>query len=164
MRGSEPKVWADTALVFDLNQPNATWKELPSPPFKRRAVSVVAKDNKIFVIGGIDETGDTSNVVDVLNLLDQSWSTGVPLPECGDLKGFGSCAFVMNGNVIVSVSDGSFLLWDEQKMEWKTLSQKLSPGRFFHRIIPLPNSTAIAISGANMEIGKFSSIEVVLFD
>jgi N-acetylneuraminic acid mutarotase len=161
MRGSEPTIGCDTALVYDLNEQHAQWRELPVPPFKRRALSVAASNGRLYAIGGIGDDGKTSSAVDQFVITENKWLPGMSLPECGDLKGFGSCSFVVDNSVVVSVSDGKFLRFDVYNNQWVTLKQKLDPGRFFHRILPVSNSAILAISGANMEIGKFSDSVIV---
>lgn len=164
LRGAEPTVWCETALVYDLSEANGHWETLPTPPFKRRALSVVACENQIFAIGGIGIDGKTSSAVNVFDLARNEWLTCPPLPDCGSLKGFGCCAFLFNGSVVVSVSDGQFFRFDRSAEQWSPLAKRVTPGRFFHRVFPLSEATVAVVGGANMEIGKFSETELIELD
>ncbi len=161
LRGSEPAVWCDSALEFDLAASDGNWKELAPPPFRRRALGVVAHGQKLFAIGGIGEDGQTSTAVSVFDLHEGKWQSRASIPECGELKGFGCCAFTMDNSVFVSVSDGQFFSYTEDEDKWTRRPQHLIPGRFFHRILPRDDSSVFVLGGANMDIGRFAKAEVI---
>jgi N-acetylneuraminic acid mutarotase len=69
----------------------------------------------------------------------------------------------VNGEVVVSVSDGQFFRYDGKNNIWETLAQQLDPGRFFHRVFAISDSAFAVVGGANMEIDKFREIAIVSF-
>jgi hypothetical protein len=161
LRGGDTATWCDSALVFDLSDPAGRWKALPAPPFKRRGLSVIGIRHEVFAIGGIREDGKTSGEVDIFDVRENQWRTGPPLPDLGGLKGFGCTTFLLGDAVIVSVSSGHFFRYDRLKENWIRIEQTISPGRFFHRIVPFSSTHAMALGGANMEIGRFQEIAVI---
>jgi Kelch motif len=57
-----------TALVFDLAQKDGRWEELPTPPFRRRALAVASIKGKVYVLGGLTEHGKVVKSVDLYDL------------------------------------------------------------------------------------------------
>ena len=142
LRGSEPSIWQRSALSIDLSAQQRQWSEITTPPFQRRALSVVTVGERIFAVGGIDESGQTSSACDMFDLKSQRWTRCADLPETSELRGFGCAGFVIDNSLIVSLADGSFVKFDEATDSWVQLDQKLDPGRFFHRILPFDGGRA----------------------
>ncbi|MEM4377498.1 MAG: kelch repeat-containing protein [Candidatus Nitrosotenuis sp.] len=57
------------------------WDELPQMPTPRTEIVAVPLGEKIFVIGGFDESGLASDLVEVFDTKTNSWSTASLLPE-----------------------------------------------------------------------------------
>jgi hypothetical protein len=55
-------------LVFDLAQKDGRWEELPTPPFRRRALAVASIKGKVYVLGGLTEHGKVVKSVDLYDL------------------------------------------------------------------------------------------------
>jgi N-acetylneuraminic acid mutarotase len=159
LRGDEERHWHKTAWGLDLSADSPTWKALPEAPFQRRAVSVAAHDGKIFVIGGMQKEGGTSNRVDIYDPAGGKWSRGPSLPEEG-MKGFGSSAFAVGGRLHVSTISGNLLRLARDGQSWE-IASRIEPARFFHRMLPLSEHQLLLIGGANMEVGKFADIEII---
>ena len=156
----EDSTWATTALVADLKASPITWKELPKPPFQKRALSVAAVGDSIYAIGGMQEKGGPTKAVSVFNTKTSKWSEGPELPGKSGMAGFGSSSFAIGNQLFASTYEGKLLELSADGKQWKTL-KTFEEGRFFHRMIPMNKSALLMISGANMEIGKYSDVIVV---
>jgi hypothetical protein len=79
------------------------------------------------------------------------------------MEGFGTACCTVGGRLFVSTISGRLLRLNEEEHEWQQVC-KLRAARFFHQMVALPKSSVILLGGANMETGKFSSVEVVDVD
>ena len=43
---------------------------------------------------------------------------------------------------------------------WRTITRQ-EPSRFFHRMLPIAKNKLVMIGGANMQIGKFTGLDVL---
>ena len=150
--------WHETAWSLDLSDENAKWQALKSPEFERRALSVAAFDNKLYVIGGMQSSGETTTRVDVYEPASKTWTQGPSLPGEG-MAGFGSAAYAVGNHLYVSTINGFVHQLGSGSDAWKTVA-KVDPGRFFHRMIP-HDGNLLMVGGANMQIGKFTDIELI---
>lgn len=154
---SEESKWHKTAWRLPLDKDGSSWQPIAEPPFRRRALAVVAHAGRVFVIGGMNEDGGPTTETCAYNPADNSWEklgsiAGVPM------NGFGAAATELDGKLLVSTVDGSIQLFDDQRNSWKIIGQ-IPTGRFFHRILPLSADTVAIIGGANMNVGKFRKTE-----
>lgn len=155
----EDSTWHNTAYSLDLSKPNAEWTALPEQPFKRRANSVGAANGKIYSIGGMQEKGGPTTKVAVYDPETKSWSEGPQLPG-GNMDGFGTSSFALNGKLYVSTMSGRLVRLADDGQSWETVGG-LTNERFFHRMLPVGADQLILIGGASMSIGKFSEVDVV---
>ncbi len=133
--------WLDTAWSFDLAAPEVGWRALPAPPFRRRALAVAALGSRVFALGGLDEDGNPSAAVDVLDLDAGAWSRGPDLPE----EGFGVAAAAVGGALCASARAGD--LWRLDGDRWTTAGTLVAP-RFFHRFVATAHGDLLALGGA----------------
>ncbi|QDU82396.1 N-acetylneuraminate epimerase precursor [Polystyrenella longa] len=159
-KGDESK-WHDTALQLDLNQQPLEWKEMPAPPFQRRALSAAALGNKIYAIGGMKPEGGPTREVDVFDLETQTWSKGPELPGEKGMEGFGNSGFSVGGDLFCSTISGSLYQLAQNGSEW-TKTQDLPNKRFFHRMVPYQDNSLLFVGGASMEDGKVLAVDHVL--
>jgi N-acetylneuraminic acid mutarotase len=159
LRGKEPSIWHDSALEIDLSSAHPEWKELPHPPFHRRALAVGESRGKVYVLGGMDEKSESSTTTYVLDLASGKWSSGPKLPGEG-LEGFGGAAVTCAGRLYATTYSGKLSVLSEDGHEWQSAGQLTGP-RFFHRILNRGDASLIVIGGGNMESGKDPSLEVV---
>ena len=159
MQGGEETVWHRSAWSMDLSDANPTWKALPEPPFQRRALSLAAAGDKLFVIGGMQKSGGPTTRVDVYDLQSKTWSIGPAIPGKG-MSGFGTAAFSLGDKLYVSAMDGFVHRLSRDGNGWQTIA-KQDPSRFFHRMVPIARGEMMLIGGANMQIGKFTDLEVL---
>ncbi len=156
---SSDSQWHTTAWCLDLSDANAKWKAIANPQFQRRAVSVAAHDGKLFVVGGMQETGGPTTKTAIYDPASDSWSEGPTLPGRG-MSGFGSASFECDGQLFVSAMDGFVHRLSDDGGHWVTVA-KMDPARFFHRMLPTEQSSLLLLGGANMEIGKFTEIDAI---
>jgi Domain of unknown function (DUF4198)/Kelch motif len=159
LRGKEPSIWQDTALEIDLSSAHPEWKELPHPPIHRRALAVGESHGKVYVLGGMDEKGESTTTTYVLDLASGKWSPGPKLPG-NSLEGFGGAAITCAGRLYATTYSGQVSVLSEDGREWQNAGHLAGP-RFFHRMLNRGDASLIVIGGGNMETGKDPSLEVV---
>lgn len=160
MSGKDETQWHTTALSLDLADSDPKWKELPTPPFQRRALATVAHNRRIYVIGGMDKELGPTTAVSVFDPKTETWSSGPKLLGEGRMAGFGAAAWSVNNQLIVSTYEGKVLRLDDTGKTWTKLG-KTEDSRFFHRLLPLDSNRLVSVGGANMEEGKYLNLEVV---
>lgn len=138
----EQQTWLTTGWVLDLATPGAVWQALPTPPFQRRALAVAGLGERLFALGGLDQDGEPSPQVDVLDLGTGTWQRGPDLPGFG----FAVAAVTAADALFVSGRDGDLLRQDDQG--WTRVGRLALP-RFFHRLLPAADGTLLAIGGAS---------------
>ena len=161
MQGPDKTTWHTTALVCDLNETQPTWSPLPMPAFQRRAVSLAAHNGKLYVMGGMEESGDTTTEVAVFDPQSQSWSAGPSLLGTG-MEGFGSSAFAAGHRLVVTTMSGAVQVLSENGSEW-TPAGLMTEARFFHRQLTTANGLVLLVGGASMKTGKTNTVELLGF-
>ncbi len=160
LSGSDDRAqWHNTAYVLDTAAETPTWKELPTPPFVRRALAVAAFDGKIYAIGGMQQRGGPTTRIDIYDPTTKRWSQG-PSLHGRPMNGFGASAFAAGDHLYVTTMDGSLQRLDKEGRAWKSLG-KLEHGRFFHRMLRLNDRQLLMIGGASMSTGKYDEIEII---
>lgn len=162
----EDSQWASDMLVLDLAQDDPQWNSIPVP-FQTRALAVRASGNRLYAIGGIDQSDGPTDRVHVFDVENESWSDGPPVPCEGGMKAFGCSAVVVAGTLLVSTYDGGIYGLDGQPktdlsastLTWEKLYQ-LQTGRFFHQMVPVGDSQFAIVGGSHMEHGSRNEVEV----
>jgi N-acetylneuraminic acid mutarotase len=147
--------WLDTALVLDLAAAKPEWKSFPQP-FKRRALTAVAHNGKVYVLGGLTADGPAKNV-DFYDPATEKWSTGPEYPG-SDRAGFSPAACVHTGRLYLNTADGDVLRLKEKGDGWEEAGKVPTP-RIVHRLVPWGDS--ILVVGGAGEKGNVGVIEVV---
>ncbi|HVX60535.1 MAG TPA: hypothetical protein VHC19_08035 [Pirellulales bacterium] len=156
--GQEAK-WHDTAWSIDLSAKPLAWKQLPAPPFKRRALSLATWQGKLYCIGGMLEEGGPTTAVDVYDIAKKTWSEG-PALLGGAMDGFGSSAFACHGSLYVTTISGSIQRLADDGSRWEFAGQLANP-RFFHRMLPWADEKLVLVGGGNMSTGKIVELEML---
>jgi Kelch motif len=156
LSGKSKGSWQADALLYDFTNSEAGWQTLPKPPFKRRALAVSHWNGRLVAIGGLDEAGEVSQRVDVLDTEKGEWSEGPELPGAG-LAGFGGSAWNLNGRLFVSGLRGIVYRLNDVGSAWEEVACK-ARGRFFHQLVPGPGGGLLAIGGAS-RTGHLADIE-----
>jgi YHS domain-containing protein len=154
--GQEPR-WADTALMLDLADPQAEWEELPQP-FERRALGCAVVGGKLYVVGGLDQHGDVSPAVEILDLATRQWSSGPELPG-GRLNGFTPAVATFADRLLVSPADGRIYGLAPSGTSFEVVGE-LAEKRFVHRLVPVDGRTLAAIAGASPD-GNRRTVELL---
>ena len=154
----EDSEWASDMLVLDLNLENPEWQSIAAP-FQTRALAVRAFENKLYAIGGIDESDGPTDAVHVFDIEKQTWTTGPAVPCDGGMKAFGCSAIVRSEKLLVSTYDGGIYAMNSDQSGWEKVHQ-LETGRFFHQMVPAGEESFAIIGGANMEEGSRTDVEV----
>jgi hypothetical protein len=150
--------WQTDTLVYDTTLGDkAKWETLPEPPFQRRALAVAAWNNRIWVMGGMDEYADIKRDVFYFDPQSNSWAKGPELPG-DDMQGFGVSAWGMGSGLYASGTDGVLYRLTDADGKWQQAA-KLSSPRFFHRLLPHGDDALLVIAGASMNDGHLKDIE-----
>ncbi len=160
MRGnSDSAVWHKTAWRLPLENAKKEWEPISPPPFQRRAIAVAAYKDRVFVIGGMNEDGETTTESCFYDPKTNLWNTVAPIAGV-PMTGFGTSACIVGKDLIVSAVDGSIQSYNDVHGVWEIIGQ-IPTGRFFHRIVPISNDAFAIIGGANMNVGKFKDTPIV---
>lgn len=143
--------WSETLAVLDVASPKPEWKSVPQP-FKRRALMAAAYNGKMYVIGGFDERNRIIHEVSIYDPAANVWSEGPKLPSGPGLS-FAPAAGIHNGDLYVSVSDGTLYRLNRSTQEWETAGK--STPRLAHRIASA-GDVVLVIGGADK--GKNSDL------
>jgi len=160
MRGnSDSAQWHKTAWRLPLESATSEWEPIAAPPFQRRAVAVAAHNGRVFVIGGMNEDGETTTETCAYNPKTNAWDTLSPIAGV-PMNGFGTSACIVGRALIVSTVDGAIQRYNDERNVWEIIGQ-IPTGRFFHRIVPISDQAFAVIGGANMSVGKFKETPIV---
>ncbi len=147
--------WHDTAYVCDLAQDQLAWKEITKPPFNRRALAVAGYAGKIYVIGGMDDSNDTTTGVNIYDPQTNAWSKGPAMPG-KDFDGFGTSAFGTAQGLFATTSPGNLYRLSADGQQWEEVARLKHP-RMFHRL--LADGSRLLIVGGASRGGKVPQVE-----
>jgi N-acetylneuraminic acid mutarotase len=146
MRGAAQKpAWPSCAYVLDLGRIDAGWQSFEQP-FQRRALTAAAVRGKLYVLGGLTESGDAVQSVDVFDPAAGRWTVGPEFP--GDGVGFSAAACTVGEHLILSTSDGRLHRLDSAGERWLPVGS-LSVPRIVHRLVPIRGDSVMAVGGAS---------------
>lgn len=148
--------WYDTALSLRLDDPQATWIELPPQPFRRRALAVVEHRGVIYALGGMNADDQPSTEVHGFDMAKQTWFAAPALPG-KPMQGFGCAAISHAGRLLATTMNGEIHELNADRTAWIMVG-KLSEPRFFHRLVA-HDADVWAIGGANQRQGHLATLE-----
>lgn len=163
MAGEGNTTWHTTALVMDLSSDNPQWQEIAAPPFQRRALAAVHYDEKLYVIGGMNENGGPTRDVAIYDPQSNQWSEGPAILGEDGMTGFGAAGWVCDDRLVVTTIKGQVQVLEAEGQQWE-LREPSENARFFHRLVPLSPGQLLSIGGASMESGKFLEPEIIRVD
>ncbi len=146
LTGGRTGEWHRTLLTFDLRAPEKGWQSQPQP-FARRALAVVAHNQRVWFLGGMDEHDEPSRAVDWFDPKTGEWGKGPELPD-STMAGFGMAACNANGKLLASPLSGKVHLLSTDLQRWEDLTTLARP-RFFHRLLPMPDGNVLAVGGSS---------------
>lgn len=151
--------WHKTCYVCDLDGDEIKWQPLPDAPFFRRAVAVAAYDDKLYVIGGMDDVGSSTTKVDIYDPAAKTWSTGPSVPG-QPIDGFGCSAYGTRHGLYVSTVSGGLYRLAKGDTQWAEIAQLKHP-RSFHRLVATDDGTIYVLGGTHPKTGKVASVEKI---
>ncbi|MCS7167358.1 MAG: kelch repeat-containing protein [Gemmatales bacterium] len=154
--GEEGARWHEHGLCFDLARPEQGWQRVPQP-FQRRALTVVAYQEQIYVLGGLTPDKQVSLDVDIYDPQQKRWTKGPSLPGPRS-NGFGCASGVADGKLYVSLSDGH--LYELRGERWQAVGQ-IKPARAMHRLVALDGGSLCFIGGSPRQEGKQDTGEML---
>lgn len=157
MGDGSPK-WATHMLRMDLSKPDSQWEKI-EVPFRTRALAVEAVNNQLVVIGGIQESGGTTNDVHIYDIATGRWKDGPEVKTEGGIKSFGCSCVTLQQRLFVSTYDGGIFELSNNGDSWNKVHQ-LDDGRFFHQMVPVADDRFAIVGGSHMETGSRYEIEV----
>ncbi len=160
MQAAVSTQWHSKALAMNLDDNPPTWKEIANPPFARRALAVVAHEDKLFTLGGMNESGGPTREVMAYDPSTNSWSSAGQLVGEKPMAGFGASAWSVGGKLIATTFEGSIQSWNAKANTWVEQGRS-KDARFFHRMLPLNAHSLVSLGGANMNEGKFAEVEII---
>jgi len=152
--------WHEDALVFDLTREDGQWKPIAKPPFVKRALAAAAHHDKLYVLGGMNNSNAISEEVHIYDPVADHWSVGPELPGRKNSAGFAISAFAMAGTLYFSGSEGMVYRLNEQGTAWQPVERLLFP-RSFHRLVAGGNGNLVAIGGVARGGGYLANLEVI---
>jgi hypothetical protein len=142
LKGKDGTDWPESMDVLDLSAPTPVWNRIPQP-FSRRALTAVARDGKVYVLGGFDERSQVVRQVSIYDVATGSWSSGPDLPG-GQMSGFGPAACVLGASLYLSIDDGG--LYTLNGSAWDRVSR--TTPRIVHRCVAAVNRIVV-LGGAH---------------
>lgn len=147
LKGDGDGDWHDTALVCDLAHEQPEWREIAKPPFAIRALAVAAYAGKIYAIGGMDDSNDTTTAMHAYDPASNQWSKCPPMPG-QNLDGFGMSAFGTSNGLFSSCRTGEVHRFDAATNAWTSLG-KLNHPRMSHRLLAVDEQHLVVVGGVS---------------
>jgi hypothetical protein len=152
--------WHTTALVCDLSQAKPEWKEIASPPFRRRALAVAGFAGRLYVLGGMTDHNEVTAAVSIYDPKSNQWSEGPALPGKG-MDTFGLSAFGGQPGLFATMAEGSLMRLTDDGKSWERVGSLNHP-RFFHRLVMADDGQLFAVAGSTRG-GKVLQTEAIRY-
>ncbi len=146
--GTNRPVWPATALVLDLADLRAGWREFPQP-FRRRALALAAQGTRLYCLGGLDSNNKPTSAVEIYDTTTGQWRQGPAMPT-GQHQGFACSAIGQNGHVYANSFQGDLLRLSANGRSWETVGRLQRP-RMAHRLVTAGTTQLIALGGEDGE-------------
>ncbi|HTF88374.1 MAG TPA: galactose oxidase [Planctomycetota bacterium] len=143
----EESEYCDTALAFDLDQPEKGWRTI-AQPFERRAIALATANGKLYALGGLDSDDEVQRRVDVYDPQTNAWTVGPELPGADKVEGFAPSACVAGKALFYSGASGYLFRLSDRGDAW-IVAGRLNESRISHRLLPGVGNTLIAVGGNN---------------
>lgn len=150
--------WHEDALAFDLTKEDGKWETIATPPFQTRALAAMGHEGKLWVLGGMKSTNETTRDVHVYDPVANTWNKGLELPGADGLAGFAISAYVTGGKLYFNGSEG--IIYSLHGENWQPIERLLFP-RSFHRLVAAGDQGLLAIAGVARGGGYLANIEKI---
>ncbi|PQO45359.1 DUF3386 family protein [Blastopirellula marina] len=151
--------WHDDILRFDLDNPENGWESLPGPGYNTRAISLAAHDGKIYLFGGISDSGILRKV-SIYDPQSNQWSEGPELPADSSTMGFATSSFATGDKLYVVGTSGNVYRLAEDGSDWEMETRLMIP-RMFLRLLPVDDQRLLAVGGISSVGGRMAVVESV---
>lgn len=151
--------WHDCVLAFDLSYEDSAWIPTAKPPFSTRALAAAGLNGKLYVLGGMNSDNKITQAVHVYDTKTDTWSAGPTLAGGDAQSGFAISAFVADGKLYYSGSEGVVYRLSDDGQSWQSVERLLFP-RSFHRLVA-NDGKVIAIAGVARGGGYLANLEVI---
>jgi N-acetylneuraminic acid mutarotase len=142
--------------VCDLSQDQPQWQEIATPPFTRRALALAAHEGKLYAIGGMDDSNDTTTAMSIYDPQSNVWTSG-PKLSGKPIEGFGASAFGTAGGLFVTTTTGVISRLAGDGKSW-TIVGKLNHPRMSHRLVAGDDGKLYVVGGTS-RAGKVKEVE-----
>ena len=150
--------WHEDILRFDLDDPGSGWRSIEGPGYLARAISLAAHNDKLYMIGGIQQRGITRKV-SVYDPATEQWSEGPELNADNMMSGFATSSFAVGGCLYVTGGSGIVYRLSTHGQEWEVADRLLFP-RMFLRMLPVGEDRLIALGGTGLGgVGRMATVE-----
>lgn len=151
--------WHEDAIAFDLAKENSQWTPIAKPPFQTRALAVAAHNHKLYVLGGMKSSNQTTKDVYIYDPQADTWAKGPELKSSNMFGGFAISAFATGGKLYYCGGDGTVYGLNDAGDDWQPV-ERLIFSRMFHRVVPVSDDKLAVIAGVSG--GSYlASVEVV---
>lgn len=157
---SQDAPWHDEALVFDLRNEQGAWTPIAKPPFITRALAAFGHQHKLYVLGGMHSTNQTTRDVHIFDPATKVWSQGPQLPGADTLAGFAISAVDVGGKLYFSGSEGVVYQLNDETGQWRSIERLIIP-RSFHRLVADGPDRLLAVAGVARGGGYLGNVEVL---
>ena len=136
--------------LAEASESESSWAGGESIPDPRTEMSAISSGNKLYIIGGDDESEEVTNVVQVYDPKMDKWSTSPPLPIPLDHTGsatYNGKIYVVGGFIEGKRPTDSVFIYDPTTNKWQ--KGKPLPGPRGALTADFINGTLYAIGGVN---------------
>ncbi|BAM04770.1 hypothetical protein [Phycisphaera mikurensis] len=151
------QTWSDTILCLDPAAESPRWEARPQP-FRRRALIAAAFEDRLWVIGGMNDAQKIPAAVSIYDPASNAWADGPPLPA-GRFNGFSPAACVAGGRLYVSVADGTLLRLSAAKDAWEEVAR--AAPRVVHRMVADEARGRLLLAGGAWDGDNLDRIDAV---
>jgi N-acetylneuraminic acid mutarotase len=152
--------WHEEALVFDLTKEDGKWEPIAKPPFQTRALAAMGHQGKLWVMGGMKSTNQTTREVHIYDPQTNTWAVGPELAGGDQLAGFAISAFVAGGQLCYNGSEGIIYKLKPDGSDWQMVERLMFP-RSFHRLVAASDNTLVAVAGVARGGGYLANLETI---
>jgi hypothetical protein len=157
LHGDDTGEWQAGALAYDLGEKNAAWRELPEPPFKRRAIALSHARGKVVAIGGMSDDARVSKQVFTYDPSSRVWAEAPEFPG-KPFDSFGLAAGNVAGELYAGGLGGTLFRLNSAGDRWEE-ADRFTTKRFFHQLLPDGRGGLLAVAGATHDAGHTATIE-----
>ena len=144
--------------MCDLSHDQPQWQEIAASRSGGGLWPSPAHEGKLYAIGGMDDSNDTTTAVSIYDPQSNAWSTGPKLPG-KPIEGFGISAFGTAGGLFATTTTGVISRLADDGKSW-TIVGKLNHPRMSHRLVAGDDGKLYVVGGTSRG-GKVKEVELI---